>query len=132
MNLADQLIQADAMELLQRALSAQGSRALDNPLSAAAVHEAGHAVLYAAHGHDVRSVKVWQKKRGVARGQWIGFTSVDVTLRTGPNTAPEADFIYATIIIAGVLSEQIFDGCNFRQASSLVEVVGRPPRLMRW
>lgn len=112
----------DAGQLARAALQTQGLRALENPLSAAVVHEAGHAVLYAVHGYAVERVKVWRKKRGFARGQWLGFTTVHNEIICGPDTSVDDDFKYATILLAGVLAEQIFDTANFRMGSSLDEV----------
>jgi hypothetical protein len=118
----DQFIQDDVARMLRGALATQGLRAIENPLSAAVVHEAGHAVLYAAYGHEVRSLKVWQKKRGAQRGHWVGFTTAGAGLRIRPDTRVESDFLYATIVLSGVLAEQMFDHQNFREASSLDEI----------
>lgn len=117
-----EVLRLDAGTLALSALETQGVRAFDNPLSAAAFHEAGHAVVYASHGHSVEQVKVWRKKRGSARGQWVGFTTVHAGMLTGPDTPVEKDFAFAMILIAGVLAEQLFDTANFRMASSIDEI----------
>jgi hypothetical protein len=54
---------------LAGALATQGARALENPLSSTTVHEAGHAVVHACFGDEVRYSKIWRIKRGSWRGR---------------------------------------------------------------
>jgi hypothetical protein len=120
---AAKLAKQELEELTLAACQHQGFRALENPKSSALVHEAGHAVLFAYHGIEMRVVKVWQCKKGIRRGHWVGRAqAVEYKWCTGLDTSAEADFKHACIEIAGWIAEALFDPANLRSASSLDEV----------
>ena len=108
---------------IAEAVAAGGARALENPHSSTIFHEAGHTVVHTHFGHCVRYCKIWKCKRGSERGQWTGMTMTDRKWRTDETTSPEDDFRQACCLMAGVLAEILFDHDNFRQASSLDEII---------
>jgi hypothetical protein len=110
-------------EILSNAVAVQGPRALENPLSAAKFHEAGHAVVYTHFGEEVLGCEIWQHKRGAERGQWAGKTLLGREWKSDPTTSPEEDFRAACCVYAGVLAEFLFDPANFRGGSSVDEVL---------
>lgn len=110
-------------ELLSNAVAVQGPRALENPLSAAKVHEAGHAVVHAHFGEEVLGCKIWQIKDGPEQGNWGGLTSTGRPWKSDTTTSPQADFQQACCFYAGLLAEHLFDGHNFRLGSSIDEVL---------
>jgi len=105
------------------AVAAHGLGALENPLSSTTVHEAGHAVVHVHFGDTVRYSKIWRLKRGPWRGQWVGLTMTDRNWTSDPTTLPDGDFRHACCQIAGLIAELMFDFGNFRQASSLDEIM---------
>lgn len=121
---AAELAKQDFIELSRAAHEQQGSRAFDDPKSSAVVHEAGHAVLYAYHGIEMKYVKVHECKKGIQRGHWVGNSeTVNYKWGPGPDTLPEDDFKNACIIMAGRMAEELFDKDNRRLGSSLDEVI---------
>ena len=111
-------------KLSRAAYEQQGLRAFEDPKSSAVVHEAGHAVLYAYHGIEMKYVKVHECKKGIQRGHWVGNSqAVNYKWGPGPDTLPEDDFKNACIIIAGRIAEELFDSDNRRLGSSLDEVI---------
>jgi hypothetical protein len=100
-----------------------GHRAFENPFSSTVVHEAGHAVVYAFMGAAVTTVSVRKLLFGKHRGQWTGFTEGGPKLQTDSTTDPKEDFKQACMLMAGVISEIIFDTDNFREGSSLDEAM---------
>jgi len=112
-----------AADLIVNAVAAQGPRALENPRSSTIYHEAGHAVLHAHFGEEVRRCKVWQQKRGAQRGQWVGETTVRAGWKSDETTSPLQDFRRACCQIAGLVAELLFDHDNFRRASSVDEII---------
>ena len=109
------------------AFAAQGFDAFVNTKRATAYHEAGHAVVAAAHGFGV--VRVWIKeKRFGGTKAWIGrsFPVVDgrkIIMQTTPDSSVADDLDTARNLMAGVVAEMLFDSKDFRQGSSLNEVV---------
>lgn len=93
-------MEADARHLLSLALSAQGPTALACPRRAAALHEAGHCVMYLAHGRRVRSVKIFERD-----GFWLGMTRAPGRLHIDEWTHPLADLTEAKITLAGPIAE---------------------------
>jgi hypothetical protein len=120
---AAELVQHVVADLAHAAYQAQGPRAFEDPKSSAVVHEAGHAVLFACSGFEMRFVKVWQGKKGIRRGHWIGKGQPveEYFWHSGPNTSPEEDFRNACIQLAGWMAEVLFDSENLRLGSSLDE-----------
>jgi hypothetical protein len=116
---------ADLDHLFRDAYAKQGPRAFEDPKSAAVVHEAGHAVVFACFGLQVSCVKVRQKKKGADRGHWIGLTEVvgGYKFELDPQTAVNDDVRNACILFAGRAAELLFDTENFRLASSMDELV---------
>jgi hypothetical protein len=113
----------EAIILIQDIAAAHGQRALENPRSSAIVHEAGHAVMYAHFGEPVRYVKIRRCKRGPGAGQWLGVTMGGGKWRSDADTTPKSDFRQACYHMAGVVAEVLFDTDNFRQGSSLDEIL---------
>jgi hypothetical protein len=111
-------------ELHRAAYQHQGPRAFDDPKSSAVVHEAGHTVLYAHHGIEMRFVKVRECKKGIQRGHWVGHSQPHTYVSCGgPNTSAEDDLKNACIELAGWAAEALFDTDNMRRGSSLDEVI---------
>jgi hypothetical protein len=120
---ATQHVRDQALTLLTNAIAAQGPRALENPRSSTIFHEAGHAVVHAHFGDAVVRCKVWQIKRGDEQGQWTGETVAGQDWKSDEATSAKQDFRRACCLIAGQIAELLFDHVNFRQASSVDEVV---------
>jgi hypothetical protein len=116
-------LRREALGHIQSIAASYGRRALENPRSAAVVHEAGHAVMYAHFGEAVRYVKIWKRERGLCAGQWLGIAMGGSKWRTDANTSPESDFRQACHQMAGVIAEIVFDTSNFRLTSSTDEVI---------
>ena len=119
-----ELAKQDFRELARMAYEQGGARAFEDPKSSAVVHEAAHAVLYAYHGIEVRYAKVWEHKKGIQRGHWVG--KVQLVERQGcetsPCTSPKEDFKNACCQIAGRAGEVLFDR-DMRAASSIDELI---------
>jgi hypothetical protein len=122
---AAQLVKQDFAELARAAYQAQGSRAFEDPKSSAVVHEAGHAVLYAYGGFEMRFVGVRQCKKGIQRGHWMGKAQPveEYLWSTGPDIPPDEDLRNACIQLAGWMAEVLFDSDNLRAGSSLDEIM---------
>jgi hypothetical protein len=102
---------------ISRVLDQHGARAFASPKSSAAVHEAGHAVVYAAMRKGVKRVRI----REAAPGNWIGMT--DCRSRKPARTeTPRQCLDLARSLYAGVMAEHLFDR-DFREGSSLDEVI---------
>ncbi|NVZ09527.1 hypothetical protein HW932_09650 [Allochromatium humboldtianum] len=102
---ARRAMEADARHLLSLALSAQGPAALACPRRAAALHEAGHVVMYLDHGRRVRSVKIFERD-----GFWLGMTRAAGRLYIDEWTHPLADLVEAKILLAGPFAELALSG----------------------
>ena len=86
----------------RKALEEQGAAAFTSPLEHAALHEAGHCVAAAALGW--RPLASWVQES--APGLWLGRTTwAEEQWRATPQTAPEDDWRFAAIIIAGWAAE---------------------------
>jgi hypothetical protein len=113
--------------LVERVYLNHGDRAFELPRSAAATHEAGHAVLYGAAGFHVHSVAVfgkWLDGHGVMRSRkvWGGLTKSNGGYwEITPETPPEKDAAMLRFQMAGVIAEQLFEP-EFHEGSSLDEV----------
>lgn len=101
----------------------QGNAAFENPKSSTVFHEAGHTVVAAYFNVPIRLVRVWKKKRGEAHGHWMGLTDAGKAWRSDNQSSPEADLEQACHQMAGILSEMLFDRENFRECSSMNEVL---------
>jgi hypothetical protein len=107
-------------DLTARVFAEHGVAAFDCPKHAAAIHEAGHVVVYAAHGADVEDARIEPTGQG-----WIGYTSAAGTAFLVKDGQGEIEEIYrnrARFLIAGVMAEKLFDP-DCRAGSSLDEVV---------
>ena len=98
----------------------QAAKAFECPRKAAAAHEAGHAINYAANGSHVRSEDFHRSHDG--RRHWLGLTLGGSEWRIAPDTAPDDDLIVARNQVAGVLGEFILIR-RISGRSSLDEVV---------
>jgi hypothetical protein len=114
---------AGALQLaISNVLTSKGPRAFDATQSAAAYHEAGHAVLYALAGIPVQQVWIKEIKReGVLT--WIGECQADVTWQISAETPPSRDLLFAKITMAGWCAESVFVPGDKRAGSSLDEGV---------
>jgi hypothetical protein len=116
-------IRRQTRDFFTNAVALQGARALENPLSSAKFHEAGHAVIYMHFGEEVLRCRIWQLTHAAERGQWVGETDTGQRWKSDTTTSPQQDFKQACCVSAGVLAEVLFDPANFRHASSLDEIV---------
>lgn len=115
--------------IYRQAYAEQGRKALEYPRHSTAIHEAGHAIVYAATADMVRwwppyRLRIWREAiNGLS--VWLGQT--DVSPKAPPlqvaATELEATMIYALRLVAGVTAEMLFDGRDFRQGSSADELV---------
>ena len=129
----DPVFRADCEErawrIYQAAYKRQGVRGLESTRHAAALHEAGHAVAYAATADGMRwwppyRVRIW-KEPVPGLSVWLGVTAVSPQappLRITPDDLP-ATLIHAIRVAAGVVSEMQFDGHDYRAASSVDELL---------
>ena len=119
---------ARVAHLYREAHRRQGPRALEFTRRAAALHEAGHAVAFQATADGVRwwppyRLRIWREP--AAALAWLGETEVSPhapPLRVTPDDL-EGTLITAIRTAAGVVSERLFDGEDFRLASSADEQI---------
>ncbi|WP_363348280.1 hypothetical protein [Methylocystis echinoides] len=111
-------------DLARMAFETQGMAAFDQTRKAAAIHEAGHAVVARTLGEPVQKVQVW-RVHACGAWRWEGFTTYDSAQewRTDETTSALADAHMAMIFFAGVASEMLFAGDDYKLGSSLDEVV---------
>jgi hypothetical protein len=93
----------DATMLLQLAYQVQGPAALRCGREQAAIHEAGHAIVYFANGERLRSVRVFER-----HGSWLGMTSAGKRWRVAPETDPAKDLEQARAFLAGPFAEWFY------------------------
>jgi hypothetical protein len=85
------LLEADMEAQARRAYDIQGVAAFDCPKSAAALHEAGHAVVATAFGVEVKRAAI-AKRHIEGRGVWLGrIDYVGHKWECGPETDPLED-----------------------------------------
>jgi hypothetical protein len=113
-----------ALEMLlaatKHAREQQGARAFEYPKRDAAVHEAGHCVVSACIGWQIRYVEL----RSGPQGSWCGWTEVVGTNYTLSTYTPlEEDLPYLLNIMAGFVAEELFLP-DPRMGSSLDEKIG--------
>jgi hypothetical protein len=102
---------------------AHGPEAFHAPKTAAAWHEAGHCVAYAAEDQKVDHTRIWSILHE-GRRRWIGKTkSAAPTWVSTPETPPAEDLKNARIFLAGFAAEDIFDNRNCLPGSSIDERV---------
>lgn len=112
---------SDALRLAADGVVAQGAAAFDCPRSAAALHEAGHCVVYRAEGEHVTVTRIWHEFF-LDRRNWLGLTKGTGRWRVAPDTPPADDLRQARFHLAGVCAELAFEGDQFRAASSVEEI----------
>jgi hypothetical protein len=102
---------------MNRVLDQYDASAFACPKSSAAIHEAGHVVVYAVMRKGVKRARI----REVVPGNWIGMT--DCRSRKPARTeTPRQCLDLARSLYAGVMAEHLFDR-DFREGSSLDEVI---------
>jgi hypothetical protein len=97
-----------------------GSAAFDNSKGAAAIHDAGHVIVYMVQGVCVEHAHIEAHGSG-----WFGYTKGRDAAFLIKNDEGETAELYlhqARVLIAGVQAEEMFDP-DFRCGSSLDEVV---------
>jgi hypothetical protein len=110
-------------EAVQRAFVKQGARAFEMPRQHAAIHEAGHAVMFTAAGRTVSKCSI-HSKWIANRKAWGGWTAYDgERWRVDEESPVEDDVWQIRFQMAGVLAEVAFLGADFREGSSLDEVL---------
>lgn len=111
----------------------QGRRCFESTRRAAAFHEAGHALVYTITADRARwwppyRVQIWRAAMPEDLSDltmWLGETQVSPKappIRVQPDDAPGM-LIYALRAGAGAVSEMLFDGTDYRLASSADELL---------
>jgi hypothetical protein len=106
---------------ITRILAAHGFAAFENPRRATCMHEAGHAVISTWLGKHVTRVTTGRCVQG-----WTGFTHcADGEWRIHPDdaNAPQTLIAVGRNLYAGIAAEMMFARDDFREGSSLDEVV---------
>jgi hypothetical protein len=126
---ADDAVREAMFARARTTLATHGVRAFEMPKRATCYHEAGHAVIYAAHGIAVLSVKIKRVPRARLQGlpsdnYWCGETHADTgAWVVDEDSDPEFIAKQMHFQLAGVTSEALFAGEDFRAGSSIDEVV---------
>lgn len=119
--------------IFRDAYRVQGLKAFESSRRAAALHEAGHCVAFALTADYVRwwpasKVRIWRNPMPESLNGltvWLGKT--DVSPKAPPVHVHPGDghgtAIYATRALAGVVSELLFDGLDYRLGSSADELL---------
>ena len=99
---------AAALGMARQAFAKEGAIAFLSTRRTAAFHEAGHAVVFAAEGIPVRTVRIFRDHSSYGQS-WSGRTvEVDAReWRSDSLTPPAKDLRRARVIIAGALAEKI-------------------------
>lgn len=112
-----------ALDLYERAYAMQGEASLESTRRQAALHEAGHALLYCltANGQwpPPYKVRIWRDKPRV----WLGRTHASRNATPDPADRLNNEAIYAVRTVAGLMSEWTFDANDIRLGSSIDELV---------
>jgi hypothetical protein len=117
-----QQLQSSLMDAARQAFSVGGRKAFEATERLAALHEAGHATLYAAYGMAVRQLWIRSVRIGGVL-TWIGSCETGLGWHIDECTSPDHDLRIARIIMSGRLAEMIFAEDEFREGSSLDETV---------
>jgi hypothetical protein len=113
----------------ERIFQAHGRRAFEAPKRAAAIHEAGHAVIATAlQDERVKRVRIWRRTfedNPIIVAGWFGLTEYHGGgWALDHQTSRPADLIRpARNLYAGIAGEALFAGDDLREASSLDEVM---------
>jgi hypothetical protein len=97
-----------------------GERAFEYTMRSAAFREAGHAVIFALDGITPASARIWSVSEE-GRPQWFGHVDAPSAGRVDSTTPPKDDIEYVRSLLAGVVSERLFDS-DHRIGSSIEEV----------
>ena len=112
---------ADLEMLVRHVLEHDGLSAFEMPKRAAAIHEAGHAILFEADGIRVRTVRIKPNHR-LGAVYWSGRTSAGEAWRVWPGTPVRVILQRLRFEIAGIVAEMLHAGDEFLSGSSLDEV----------
>jgi hypothetical protein len=109
-------------DMTREAFLQQGRAAFDCPKSAACVHEAAHCIVYAVQGVVPKSVCI-RRDRQSGRDYWGGVTMGPPDPPVDRHSDARQDYESASLKIAGLVAEMVFDRESFRFASSLDELL---------
>jgi hypothetical protein len=122
-------LDSHAVNLARAAVQQHGERAVLFTRRSAAIHEAGHAVVFARTADEIvyhSPYRLTLKQRKTPWGPtWGGFTAVSPSapeLQINSLDHPEMMRIHGLRLLAGVLAEVMFDGSDFRTGSSVDEI----------
>jgi hypothetical protein len=113
----------------ERLIATEGRAPFALPRSAAAAHEAGHAIVGAAAGDQISRVEIWRERKyerlsGLAA--WAGYTHYTTDGQSGwtitPDTPSDAMQRQIWRLLAGVVGEGVLDPAHYLAGSSLDEV----------
>jgi len=106
---SDAVIQSLLPRLVKRALLRGGKEAFDpQSIKAAAIHEAGHAILSQVTGTPPIDVRI--RHEPPPRGGWLGHTRFGKgTFRIDAAEDPRAALNHVCFILAGGMAEQLLE-----------------------
>jgi hypothetical protein len=93
-----------------KTVNSRGLSAFEMTRDAAVMHEVGHAIVAAAEGQTMQSVRIFSRSTpiGTAWGGWCRpIPEHDKEWTTGPDSSAESDLSRARITIAGLAGEAI-------------------------
>jgi len=115
---------AHVVDLARVAVAVEGIPTLLLPSEqVTAVHEAGHAVLHAAQGHQPSVVRIWPDRVGQGYAGACDFPLEAPALHLYPLHQPHQALARACVTLAGWAAEWQFERDGFRLGSSLDELV---------
>jgi hypothetical protein len=108
---------------IARVHATHGDRAFECPRSAVLAHEASHAIVAPHDGDKVKNIRIWNHQT-FGRTYWVG-----ETVRKGKRfaiaaaTPPSFVLTQVCFLIAGIVGEAVLDPAEYREGSSVDEVV---------
>ena len=103
-----------------KAYERKGDIAFEHSRESAAIHEAGHVVLCKLDDFGVAWARIWRDKEH--KSAWCGWTEgIGEDMQLGTAATPESNLRGARQIMAGYISERVFEGEDAREGSSVDE-----------